>query len=832
MYKSYLIPLLNLDTATPVGTKMLNLYFLTKKAFDVPQTYCIMASAYNDFIIENKIKNILTEILADNSISHRFKSQKITDLIINGTISQRLKRALSHHDSLNCIHTKWAVRSSSNQEDLAKTSFAGLYDTFLNINGLDNILDTMKKCWASLWSERALVYREKNNLCQSEATMSVIIQEMVNSKYAGVIFTKSPYHENQNEIFLEYCEGVGERLVSGEITPYSCQIDRSSLAIHHWKTPQRKMLGDDDIRKLSKLAIKIEDLFGSPQDIEWAFDGKTIFFLQSRPIPNLSKFDPLPKDGVWTRANIGEVLPNVITPLTWEIFIATLMNRPELALKQSENNLIIDDGVKRIHGKGYIRLDFFLDSFCCLPFVTPEVMSRVLGTNFIPDDQTYKQPSGSRVRLSQILFILNALSILPRLSWMEKKLPSLPCKKRSNIESIIKWNAHCFRLHLKCTAYSIGAFALLSHLLEWWLPSVTENLLPLILIGNENLQTAVQGVSLRKLSNYVSENKDLTNILKTEIDWSVIAHKITTVDGGPQFLSMLQMFLDANGARAAGEFELAVPRWREDPSFVVNVIKKFLDTLSIGSNHHDSKMRHSQRHKAISYIKSSLGPLQRLLFSQLLKSYSNFCTLRENVKYRLMEGYAIIRDVFLEIGAHLNAKGVLESADDIFYLRPSEIVTRLEGDRHKQKTKELISERKAQHCIWEAQDAPNLIVIDGKEDFIPKNGDLSGIGCSPGIVNGIARVLSDISEADTLKPGEILVAPYTDPGWTPLFLNCRAVITEIGGFLSHGATVAREYGIPAVVNVSGATKKIKTGDLIRVNGSKGMVTFPEEKNSY
>jgi pyruvate,water dikinase len=177
------------------------------------------------------------------------------------------------------------------------------------------------------------------------------------------------------------------------------------------------------------------------------------------------------------------------------------------------------------------------------------------------------------------------------------------------------------------------------------------------------------------------------------------------------------------------------------------------------------------------------------------------------------------------MGAYLVAKGIIENSNDVFFLISSEVLALIAGDEPAMHTTELILERKAQHAQWESQDGPNLFVEGGQEIISLQGDELVGIGCSPGTAEGIARVLFDTSETDSLRPGEILVTPHTDPGWTPLFLSCKAVVTEIGGFLSHGATVAREYGLPAVVNVRGATTRIHTGDLIRVNGTTGQVSL-------
>lgn len=825
MVHNYFVSIIDKDYTNLIGSKGKNLRILSKIGFDVPPAFCIISKAYERFVDNTNLRKIIHETLQDDQLGFKDKSRKITNLILEPSIPEEIRTELEAHDFFKRPNLKWTVRSSSNLEDLDNTSFAGLYDSYLNLKDLDDIFTAIKKCWASLWNERAIIYRENNNLNHEKATMAVIIQEMVYSQYAGVVFTKNPRSENQDEMFLEYCEGLGERLVSGKITPYSCKIDKSSLTIHHLKMPDRKKFADDDIRKLSKLALKVEDHFGSPQDIEWAFDGQIIYLLQTRPISSQIRSEQISMDGIWTRANIGEVLPNVITPLTWAVFRATLMNCSDLALKPSEDIQNTDDGLKRIHGRGYIRLNHFLDSFCYLPFVTPKIMSRVLGINLPPKAQSYVRPSGVLVRLAQVGFILNALRIIPRLSWAVRQLPPLPQGELDQLEEIIIWNARCFNLHLKCTAYAIGAFGLLAHSLDHWLPSEAESLLPLILIGNENLQTAAQGISLWELAVYVQKNPKLKDILDNNYDWAIMAQYMSKVEGGSQFLTMFQAFLDANGARAAGEFELAVPRWREDPTFVLGVMRRFLYTDPTEPFTVDPAIRRSRQQKAISHIKASLGTFQQRFFTRILNSYSEFTTLRENVKYRLIEGYGLLRHIFLKMGNDLEVRGRLQNASDVFFITPSEILALIARDELAHQTTELILKRKAQHSNWQSQDAPDLIMRDSKEDIKPQTGELFGIGCSPGQVEGVARVLKDTSESENLIPGEILVTPHTDPGWTPLFLSCKAVVTEIGGFLSHGATVAREYGLPAVVNVRGATMRIHTGDLIGVNGTTGQVSL-------
>jgi rifampicin phosphotransferase len=298
---------------------------------------------------------------------------------------------------------------------------------------------------------------------------------------------------------------------------------------------------------------------------------------------------------------------------------------------------------------------------------------------------------------------------------------------------------------------------------------------------------------------------------------------LSELEGGRAFLDALEAFLEANGARAAGEFELAVPRWREAPGLVVELLMKYVQAQETGGLPGDAAGgRHRQA--AIARITTTNRPLRRCVLRRLLASYAFYTTARENVKYRLMQGYALLRGLFLDLGSDLVSRGILDDAGDIFYLTPAQALAAAQRDDVLHSSREVVQLGKEQHEQWASQPAPGL-VVEGGRAFVDAPGDgLAGIGCSPGIVEGVARVLSDISEADALRPGEILVAPHTDPGWTPLFLICGAVVTEVGGFLSHGATVAREYGIPAVVNVKGATTRIHTGDIIRVDGAAGRIT--------
>jgi rifampicin phosphotransferase len=817
------------------GVKGKNLHALWANNFSVPLTLCLTVEAYNDYVRINQIESKTEEILKHPDMATNQKSARIVDLIVSSNIPEEIYEEVVENVYLKRMDSKWAIRSSSNMEDLPGLSFAGLYESYLNVQGLEQILEMVRRCWASLWNERAILYREKHDLDHRKASMAVVIQEMISPRYSGVVFTRHPTDATSDEMLLEYCEGLGEDLVSGRIKPYTCRIRRSGSSIIQLNGEDEGGLPDEQLVKLSKLAFSIEECFGPPQDIEWAYDRKGFHILQTRPITQSTRLHQIALDKLWTRANIGEVLPGVVTPLTWSVFSAILLGSP---LSSSGIALPENMGIRLIKGRAYLRVDSFLNSFCYLPFVTPETLEKVLGLKLADHSGSYRRPKGFLVRLAQGFFLLNVTGVIPYLAIRIKKMLPLNKAKNKGLEELLRWNIRCFRLHILCTAYAIGTFATINFCLNKWLsPSQAGNILPLILIGYEDLQTAAQGRTLAELALHVQEYPALQKLVEEETEWPESGRRFEAVEGGPQFLSMIETFLETNGARTAEEFELALPRWRENRAFLLAVIRKFIEARSSNFRFSDQGNRQRQQEEAVSKVMSVLPAFRGLIFKRLLSAYKNFATLRENMKYRLMEGYSEIRKVFLETGRELTSRSLLADKEDIFFLTPVEIDACLRGESTMDATNHLILNRKENHSRSKEEQVRDFILDSGgglgePANRVSSNNMLIGVGCSPGVVEGSARILHDISEANLLKAGEILITPHTDPGWTPLFLTCKAVVTEIGGFLSHGATVAREYGIPAVVNVPGVTQKIHTGDLIRVDGTEGSIAITRSSAKF
>ncbi len=564
----------------------------------------------------------------------------------------------------------------------------------------------------------------------------------------------------------------------------------------------------------------------------------------------------LPSGGpaaLWTRANIGEVLPGVVTPLTWSVFRANLLRRP---VGRVEAESSPHDPLRLVEGRAYLRLDALLGSFCYLPGVDPEVVCQALGV----DRQVLRRDGGRKPKgnlltwLSGGLFLAEVLGLSPVL-WLQLRLglgraQHLPLVGASmsqgitHIEKLIDRNTRCFQLHLKCTRYAIGAYGLLRYMLRRWLPanglnpacaeggppgqgmpSCPRTSVPAeaaLLLGQAELQTAEQGLALWRLAEQARALPDVAAALENEVDWTTTRRALQATEGGQRFLAALAAFLARHGARTAEEFELASPRWREDPTFVLTVLRNYLHADAVPDLSRPGDLSEAAVERAL----RQMGPLKRWLFRRVLRAYRAYVPLRENMKYRLMEGYAALRHCFLTLGECLCASGALADKEDVFFLTAAEALAAVRGDAlNVGEIRAKVNRRRAERMRQERFQPPEVIEGNNPAWASADSGleTLQGIGCSPGWAIGKARVIRDVAMASRLRPGEILVAPSTDPGWTPLFLTAAAVVTDIGGFLSHGATVAREYGIPAVVNTKKASELVRDGQWILVDGSRGIV---------
>jgi len=886
------------------GGKGANLARLTRAGFPVPQGFVITTSVFIRFLEESGIYNLIKAQLPagfnprDISIL-KGASQIIKDKILLSDLPDKIKEEiLKTYSKLgDNKDVPVAVRSSATAEDLPGASFAGQQDTYLGIRGGDSPLEAIKKCWASLFNERAISYRAANSIQHDAVSIAVVVQKLIDSDAAGVLFTANPINGSREEMLVNSSFGLGEAVVSGRVNPDQFVLKKGDTLkiIQSEIQSKEKMtmisesggsievkisadkrgthsISDDELLQLGKFAIEIEELFGSPQDIEWAAKDGKIHILQSRPITVLpeqkqklsiyfgnKKVEEASKGRLilWSNFNVRETMPMPHTPLTWSFWNFTVVPMgAESAFHIPRNDPFFDYFyvLDKVNGRVYWNMNVLITMLGSritrrfLQQIDPEasqVVEELLKTGELqPLSIKY---SWRRKLIGSLRFIYHSFRLLKyasdKYAWnflhafreeMEKAkkmdLNSLPDDKiiRLDSEFIEKsWN----QIDLYFVWISLGplSFIFLYRYAKKWAGIDTSKLVA-GLPGNMTTQTALEMWELSVVPESVKQV-----FLNNNID--EIPRKLKSFEEGREWKERLKGFLDLHGHRAAREFDLYCPRWQEDPSFVLQMVKNYLAHESSSQSppeHFKEQMREREAcaEEMIKRLSSKtfdrLIPVRRWIMKKAYNFACRYLPLRESPKYFYLMSFAIVRNIYLEIGRRLVERGLIEKNDDVFFLSRLELEKALSGRLgEREKIRKMIQDRYEEWETYCRTSAPPFVRSDGVPVKVGSSmvgeGVFQGTPVSSGVVEGKARIILDPTLSSEMTQGEILVAPVTDPGWTPLFLTAAGLVMEVGGAVSHGAIVAREYGIPAVVGVRDATSFIKTGELIRVDGNEGRV---------
>ena len=823
------------DTDLPlVGGKGLNLGLLTKAGFRVPDGFCVTTQAYKTAAKQSPPVEL---------------PEDMTGEILNAYSQLGGGRV--------------AVRSSATAEDLPDASFAGQQDTFLNVQGDENLLQAIGDCWASLWSERAVAYRGQRGIEDDQASMSVVVQKMLQPEVSGVMFSVSPGDENC--LMIEASWGLGEAIVSGKVTPDCFTVNRDSLQIADCNVCPKKLmitqygelevpaekqdvpsLSNDQIVRLARLGLDIEDFYSSPQDMEWALVGDKFYVLQSRPITvlgadseveelrqaEIKKLQEMAEDTgtVWCSFNLSETLPEPL-PMTWSIISRFMSGQGGFGLTYRELGFmpgkVVDEKgvVDLICGRTYFNLSrearLYFDEY---PL---EHNFEKLKEN--PTSASYPQPTVN-IRRGTLRFWLKFPYYVYRMIAADRKMKRVRKDHDDKLETEII-PAYCEYVQEQRTLKldELSDAEIVSKLDEWGdrilRDFAKDGMKASILAGMSynNLQmllTRCFGDDGRSMLEdlIVGLEGDLTVETNQKL-WDVARGQLALED-----------FLEGYGHRAVGELELAQPRWREDHAYVESMVNMYREheEFDPGAQFASQKER---REKAESDLRERLSVGRAKVYGKNilaeLQYAQRYLPYRETAKFYLMMGYELIRAALLELG-----RRYLDSADDIFYLTPEELP-------------ELIAHRGAPECAPFSSEVadrerkrnkllsialPDVIFSDALDQIgdppLPTSSEeLDGTPVSGGVTTGEAKILlRPPRRQEDVGTGYILVCPSTDPGWAPLFPGARGLVMERGGVLSHGAIVAREYGIPAVANIPGATRIIKDGQKIKVDGNKGKVS--------
>jgi rifampicin phosphotransferase len=873
-----LVPLTAAQAVLPseVGFKAANLIRLATAGLNVPPGFCVTAEAYEEHVfapaVSGSIRSTLDGAKGSSPEDRRALLAKLRSDIVGAPASARLARQIE--DACHALGaSRVAVRSSATMEDLPGHSFAGMYDTFLGVSEPATVVSAVKKCWASLWTERAFEYREKNGLDHANARMAVVVQRLVDSEASGVLFTADPVTGRTDRVLVEAVFGLGEGLVSGKISPDRIVLAKDGLRVLEHTIADKTMevvasgngsleqtiapprakspcLSDAAARQLGGLVMKVEAAFGAAQDIEWALAGGQIFILQSRPVTTLPARS-LADRQVWSNLNTGEVVPDVVTPITWSYLQPAIESLFDMLLGRFGFRLAGHPLLGLVAGRAYFNLNTFVGIMRSLPgfrnMDTTEMWGGKAGSgpHFAPEDVPEFDFRLSRFLTGLPSFCLWFMSHstyrgLLFATAMRREARAMEAGNRTDLsEQAIASRLHALLAQAERVMEDAIAFGgtgamytvSLLTLCRKWLNDTDASLAHGLLAGQGNMESAEAGLDQWRLAVLAHAHPEVERTLIDCKDFRAARTMLPGAAGGPEFLSAWDEFMDHHGHHARGEIEFFNPRWRDMPDALLDTVRGYLraiGTLDPLATHRRCAVE--RRRLTVECRRRLRNPLKRLIFNFVLSNAQRGCLVRENVKSEAVRWMARGRNLLLQLGDRFQRRGLLESADDIFFLNLSELEPVRLGKADFD-VRAAIASRRAEYKRNLELEPPQVVVGSFDPDrFTPEVIDtnarmLTGVAVSPGVATGPARVILRADVDEQVLPGEILVAPFTDPGWTPYFLRAAAIVMDQGGLLSHGSIIAREYGIPAVVNVGPATRIVRTGQMLRVDGSRGQVTL-------
>lgn len=811
-----------------VGGKSSNLGDMARQ-LRVPPGFCLSSEVYYQHIKHHGLDTKINDYLAGadlNDLSEANKiSESITELIMNTPMLPQVEQELTEAFQILSQQNpalKVAIRSSATAEDLADASFAGLQETFLNVSGISDILVSVKRCWASLWTPRAMHYRNHRGIEHLQVKMAVIIQEMVPATISGVMFTANPVTNKRSEIRIEAVRGLGEQLVSGHTAGdvYIVEKDDTHVKLisKEISNPSLgQMLTDYEIRELAHTGLKIELYYENYMDIEWAYASGKVYFLQARPITTLAdeelteldlhKLSELQRELVdWA----AERFPEPIYPIDGIVVKLLFMAQFE-AMK--EFGFTIDD-------MDWTRIETgTFPEFFIPPRVKPGLKRLWL---YLRLGKTLKSDPAEEWSREQV----HLLEMLKRLKGRD--MSDLPYELITDYISEAFNHLHFFTV-MRYRYFSQNRIptVILSSFLKFLFgeegAAVYENLQA----GSDNV-TIRANSALQDLACCVREMPEV-NKLFMESEPEQILQKQGKMKGGEAFQEKFDQFMEMYGERETtmGLGGIASPTWNDTPQVVIGIVKAILsEEPEAWESRERTRLTKARAAEDKLYERLSSGiwallPVKSFIRKVVAHSRS-FNAFRENSHYDVTKGLHVFRVLFAEVGRRFIRRGFLNEAEDIYYLTYFEIKdiistvyfgieeVNIKALAHKIQARK--EERERRLLRWKSRN----IKYDA-------NGLVKGVPASQGVITGPARIITDPSDFGRLRKGDILIAHYTNPAWTPLFTTAAGLIVETGGVASHAAIIAREYGIPAVMGVTMATNLFKDGEIITVNGATGNI---------
>ncbi|MFD0035744.1 rifamycin-inactivating phosphotransferase [Streptomyces sp. NPDC127172] len=842
-----------------VGGKGAHLGGLSRiEGIRVPGGFCVTTDAFRRTIAEapsiDDQLDRLSRLNPDDREAIRTLSAQIRRTIEGIAIPGDLAAAITHALARLGEQTAYAVRSSATAEDLPTASFAGQQDTYLNVVGPTAILQHVSRCWASLFTERAVTYRQRNGIDHRTVHMAVVVQQMVIPHASGILFTADPVTGNRKVATVDSGFGLGEALVSGLVNPDVFKVRDGKVvdktiaakqrAIHALPAggtqevaiaPQlqgQPALTDAQAVRLVQLGRRIEAHFGRPQDIEWCLVDGGFQIVQSRPITTLF---PIPESGdqenhVYVSVGHGQMMTDPMKPLGFSMWQLTAM----VPMHEAGGRLFVDvtrrlaspasrAGLLEAMGKGDPLIRHALET----------VLDRDGFVPSLPDAGPGGPPAGG---------VSAPIDTDPAVvaELIERSRASIAGLERDirtkTGPALFDFLLEAFEEHKRVLSDPLSIKAIMAGMeATWWLNDKLQEWLgeknvadTLTLSAPDNI-TSEMGLALLDVADVIRPKPEVVAFLQG-VDGDDFLEELAKLAGGTEARDAIEAYLDRYGMRCVGEIDITRPRWRERPSTLVPVILDNVRNFEPGA----AERRFEQgRQKAQKKEQDVLTRLRALPDGDrkadevkgMIDRVRTFIGYREYPKYGIISRYFVYKQALLAEAERLVQADVLPEKEDAFYLTFQELH---DAARSHQMDDQLIQRRKEAFRSYHALTPPRVLTSDGealtgayRRDDVPA-GALIGVPVSAGTIEGRARVILDMTEAD-LEAGDILVTAFTDPSWSPLFVGIAGLVTEVGGLMTHGAVIAREYGLPAVVGVEHATRLIRDGQRIRVHGTDGYV---------
>jgi rifampicin phosphotransferase len=865
---SYMLGFQDIDTTKimVVGGKGANLGELSRiKGICVPDGFCLSTEAFKEIIGQTASINELLDQLSLLKIEDRDKIGELSGEIrrrIEGiAIPQDINEAIGHLLSKLGEKDAYAVRSSATAEDLPMASFAGQQDTYLNIIGKEAILKHISKCWASLFTERAVIYRLQNGFDHHKVLLSVVVQKMVFPQVAGILFTADPVTANRKVVSIDASFGLGEALVSGLVNAdiykvcngkiVNKKISTKKLAVYaledggtqeqeiESEQQNKQALTDEQILQLERIGRKIEEHFGCPQDIEWCLVDDTFYIVQSRPITTLY---PIPEandqeNHVYVSVGHQQMMTDAMKPLGLSFFLL-LTKAP---MHTAGGRLFVDITQ---HLSSPVSRKTIIDTLGQSdPLIKDALMTIVERENFIKLSQDDKEEqvsgksnkvissSGFRTRIENDPGIVSDLINSIQLA-IEELRRNIQTKSGEALFDFILEDIHRLRnlsdpRSLDVILAAMDASSWINEKMKEWLGE--KNVADTLSQSVPNNITSEMGLALLDVADVIRPYPYIIDYLQHVKDDHFL-DELTKFDGGQEVQDAIKAYLNKYGMRCAGEIDITRTRWSEKPMTLVPII---LSNIKNFAPHAGKRKFEQGRQEVLKKEQEILERLRKLPdgeakateTKQMISLMRNFIGYREYPKYSIVNHYFAYKQALLKEVEQLVQADVIDTKEDIYYLTFQEL---REVIRTNKVDYQIINKRKDEYASYKKLTPPRVMTSDGeiitseyKRENLPPEA-IVGLPVSSGVIEGRARVILSMEDA-ALEDGDILVTSFTDPSWTPLFVSIKGLVTEVGGLMTHGAVIAREYGLPAVVGVDNATKLIQDGQRIRVHGTEGYI---------